>query len=74
MQRLLDLNPGLMRVRRRTVEHPFGTLKNWMGTTHYLTRGLDLVSTEMSSRVLDYNMKRVMKIIGIECLMEAIGS
>lgn len=74
MQRQLDLNPGLMRVRRRTVEHPFGTLKDWMGATHFLTRGLDRVSTEMSLHVLAYNMKRVMKILGIGSLMAAIGT
>jgi transposase len=74
MQRRLDLNPGLMRVRRRTVEHPFGTLKEWMGATHFLTRGLERVGTEMSLHVLAYNMKRVMKILGIGSLMAAIGA
>ena len=74
MQRKLDLNPGLMRVRRRTVEHPFGTLKDWMGATHFLTRGLNRVSTEMSLHVLAYNMKRVIKILGIGSLVAAIGA
>lgn len=74
MQRRLDLNPGLMRVRRRTVEHPFGTLKDWMGASHFLTRGLERVGTEMSLHVLAYNMKRVMKILGIGSLMAAIGA
>ena len=54
-----------MRVRRRTVEHPFGTLKFWMGAVHFLTRTLPRVSTEMSLRVLAYNLKRVMQILGI---------
>lgn len=74
MQRRLDLNPGLMRVRRRTVEHPFGTLKDWMGASHFLTRGLERVGTEMSLHVLAYNMKRVMKILGIGSLMAAMGA
>jgi hypothetical protein len=34
MQRRLDRAPEKMRVRRQTVEHPFGTIKHWMGSTH----------------------------------------
>lgn len=64
MQRRLDLAPESMRIRRQTVEHPFGTLKAWMGSTHFLTKTLGKVSTEMSLHVLAYNMKRVMKLIG----------
>jgi hypothetical protein len=60
------------RVRKRTVEHPFGTLKQWMGATHFLTRKLAGVSTEMSLNVLAYNLKRVMKIIGTTGLMKAL--
>lgn len=65
MQERLDRKPDSMRVRRQTVEHPFGTLKMWMGTTHFLTRTLPRVSTEMSLHVLAYNLKRVMQILGI---------
>lgn len=72
MQRRLDQTPGMMRIRRQTVEHPFGTLKDWMGATHFLTRTLERVSTEMSLHVLAYNLKRVMKIIGIGTLMAAM--
>src|ERR1017187_7227702 len=54
-----------MRVRRRTAEHPFGTLKMWMGATHFLTRTLARVRTEMSLHVLAYNLKRVMQVRGI---------
>ncbi|WP_162085124.1 IS1182 family transposase [Sulfuriferula nivalis] len=72
MQKRLDKKPDAMRIRRQTVEHPFGTLKDWMGATHFLTRTLERVSTEMSLHVLAYNMKRVMKIIGIKELMVAI--
>jgi hypothetical protein len=61
-----------MRVRRQTVEHPFGTIKFWMGATHFLTRTLARVSTEMSLHVLAYNLKRVMKFLGIGALMQAI--
>ena len=51
MQRRLDRTPEAMRVRRQTVEHPFGTLKAWMGATHFLTRTLPRVRTEMSLHV-----------------------
>jgi hypothetical protein len=54
------------------VEHPFGTLKAWMGATHFLTRQLKNVSTEMSLHVLAYNMKRVMAIMGTTAMIEAI--
>jgi transposase len=72
MQKRLDLQPEVMRIRRQTVEHPFGTLKHWMGATHFLTRTLERVSTEMSLHVLAYNLKRVIKIIGTGALMKAI--
>jgi transposase len=68
----LDRNPTVMRVRRRTVEHPFGTIKSWMGATHFLTKRLHRVSTEMSLHVLAYNLKRVMKLLGIGALVEAM--
>jgi hypothetical protein len=71
-ERRLDKEPERMRVRRSTVEHPFGTLKAWMGYNHFLTRTLPRVSTEMSLHVLAYNMKRVMSILGIRPLIKAI--
>ena len=70
----MDLNPELMRIRRATVEHPFGTLKHWMGASHFLTRGLDRVKTEMSLHVLAYNMRRVLNIMGVKGLIEAINA
>jgi transposase len=72
MQRRLDLAPDSMRIRRQTVEHPFGTLKAWMGSTHFLTKTLGKVSTEMSLQVLAYNMKRVMNLLGTTALIEAM--
>lgn len=72
MQKRLDTKPEVMRTRRQTVEHPFGTLKDWMGATHFLTKTLERVSTEMSLHVLAYNLKRVMKILGVGHLMAAI--
>jgi hypothetical protein len=72
MQARLDRMPDAMGVRRQTVEHPFGSLKAWMGATHFLTRTLDKVRTEMSLHVLAYNMKRVIAIIGVGPLLHAI--
>ncbi|CAI8906177.1 transposase [Pseudomonas marginalis] len=74
MQVRLSNAPDMMRVRKRTVEHPFGTLKQWMGATHFLTRRLEGVSAEMSLNVLAYNMKRVMKILGTSSLMKALSA
>src|SRR5216683_2361029 len=72
MQARLDQMPDAMLVRRQTVEHPFGTIKAWMGSTHFLTRTLKRVSTEMSLHVLAYNIKRAIAIIGVGPLMQAI--
>ncbi|MGB5706451.1 MAG: IS1182 family transposase [Arenicellales bacterium] len=71
-QQRLDQNPGIMLKRKQTVEHPFGTIKAWMGATHFQTRTLKKVSTEMSLHVLAYNLKRVMNIMGIKPLIQAI--
>ena len=73
MQRRLDRKPEAMTLRRSTVEHVFGTLKHWMGTTHFLTRRLEHVSTEMSLHVLAYNLKRVMQVLGIAKTMKAMS-
>ena len=72
MQQRLDQAPDAMAVRRQTVEHPFGTIKAWMGATHFLTRTLRRVSTEMSLHVLAYNLKRVMQVLGAKPLMAAM--
>ncbi len=74
MQARLNNEPQMMNIRKRTVEHPFGTLKQWMGATHFLTRRLAGVSTEMSLNVLAYNWKRVMKILGAQGLMKALAA
>jgi transposase len=72
VQRRLDENPQAMRQRRETVEHPFGTIKAWMGATHFLMKRLRNVRTEMALSVLAYNLTRVMNILGIRPLMAAI--
>ncbi len=73
VQRRLDENPQAMRQRRETVEHPFGTIKARMGATHFLMKRLKNVRTEMALSVLAYNLTRVMNIIGIRPLIQAIG-
>ena len=72
MQERLDRTPEASRLRRQTVEHVFGTLKAWMGATHFLTRTLPRVNTEMSLHVLAYNLKRTMQIFGAKQLIRAM--
>ncbi|KNE21032.1 IS1182 family transposase [Achromobacter spanius] len=74
VQERLDRKPDAMTLRRRTVEHVFGTLKHWMGSTHFLTWTLAHVSTEMSLHVLAYNLKRLMRVLGIAGTMKAMRS
>ena len=72
VERRLDEHPEKMRERRETVEHPFGTIKSWMGSTHFQMKTLKRVSIEMALHVLAYNLKRVMNIMGISPLIEAM--
>ena len=72
MQQRLDREPHAMRIRRQTVEHVFGTLKAWMGATHFKTRRLKNVASEMSLQVLAYNLKRVIAILGVQPLISAM--
>ena len=69
MQHRLDRSPQASRLRRQTAEHPFGTLKAWMGATHFLTKTLPKVRTEMSLQVLAYNLKRALNIFGTQLLV-----
>jgi hypothetical protein len=71
-QERLDKQPDSMRVRRATVEHPFGTIKSWMGATHFQMKTLPRVSTEMSLHVLSYNMKRAINLLGTEKIIATI--
>lgn len=72
MQARLDQMPDAMRIRRRTVEHVFGTLKDWMGRSHFKTRTLKNVRTEASLHVLAYNIKRAIALLGTQKLMAAM--
>jgi hypothetical protein len=68
----LDRTPDAMKIRRRTVEHPFGTLKAWMGATHFLTKTFEKVRTEISLHVLAYNIRRMISLFGVGPLIQAI--
>jgi len=72
MEKRLERMPDAARIRRQTAEHVFGTLKSWMGATHFLMRRLPNVKTEMSLHVLAYNLKRAMQIFGVVPLMQII--
>jgi len=72
MQTRLEGNPDAMRIRRSSVEHPYGTIKSWMGATHFLTRGLECVATEMSLHVLAYNFRRLIAVLGVAGMLAAI--
>ncbi|AXA85246.1 IS1182 family transposase [Solilutibacter oculi] len=74
MQMLLDARPQAAVVRRQTVEHVFGTLKSWLGTTPLLTKTLPKVRSEVSLAVLAYNMKRMIKIVGTQGMVRAIAA
>lgn len=72
VEQRLNEHPEKMYIRQNTVEHPFGTIKAWMGATHFQMKTLKNVRTEMALHVLAYNLKRVMNIMGIGPLMAAI--
>ena len=72
MEDRVDRMPNCMRIRGSTVEHPFGTIKSWLGPTHFQMKTLKHVSTEMSLHVLAYNLKRMLQIFGAVPLMEAM--
>jgi hypothetical protein len=72
MQARLEQTPDAMRIRRSTVEHPYATIKAWMGATHFLTKGLERVKAEMSLHVLAYNFRRLISLLGINGMLAAI--
>jgi transposase len=72
MQARLEQTPDAMRIRRSTVEHPYATIKAWMGSTHFLTKGLERVKAEMSLHVLAYNFRRLLTLLGMKGMLAAI--
>jgi len=72
VQKRLDDDPERIPLRSKTVEHPFGTIKAWMGATHFKMRTLKHVGTEMALHVLAYNISRVIAILGVPRLVDAM--
>ena len=73
MQRRVRASPEKMRLRKQLVEHPFGTIKRAWNQGYFLTRGLENVRAEMSLTILAYNLKRVIKILGVPRMIEALA-
>jgi transposase len=73
MQVRIDANPDLMKKRKQIVEHPFGTIKYWNDQEHFLMRGLENVRAEFSLSALIYNLKRVINILGVPKMLEALA-
>ena len=69
----LKSGPEILDTRREIVEHPFGTIKQWMNQGAFLMRGLEKVRAEFSLTALAYNMRRALNIVGVEDLMGACG-
>ena len=74
MSARMDETPDLMRTRRSTVEHPFATIKAWMGATHFQMRRLRNVRTEMALHVLAYNIKRMINMLGTVTFLRALAA
>jgi len=72
MAERLKARPEILDRRRETVEHPFGSIKQWMNQGAFLMRGLDKVRAEFSLTALVYNLRRALNILGAEKLMEAV--
>jgi hypothetical protein len=74
MQERLAKRPGVLDRRRETVEHPFGTIKQWTNQGAFLMRGLEKVRAEFSLTALAYNLRRVLNIVGFSELMTAVAA
>jgi hypothetical protein len=73
MERRVRAAPEKMKRRKELVEHPFGTMKRGMNQGYLLMRGIKKVAAEMSLIVLSYNIKRVINIVGVRKMIEAVG-
>jgi hypothetical protein len=65
----LRKHPDAMRQRKQLVEHPYDTIKHWMGSTHFLMKRLENVQAEMSLHVLAYNLKRAISVLGVPAIL-----
>jgi len=73
MAQRLKREPEKFRLRKSLAEHPFGTIKRWMGCTHFSLKGLEKVRTEWSLITLAYNLKRVLNLVSFQQLMAAVS-
>jgi Transposase DDE domain len=73
MQERVRANRAILYRRKAIVEHPFGTLKRWMGYGHFLTRGIEGVKAEFSLAVLSYNLKRALAVTGAPRMIAAVA-
>jgi hypothetical protein len=74
MEARLRQRPEILARRRETVEHPFGSIKQWMNQGAFLMRGLDKVRAEFSLTALAYNLRRVINIVGVEAMTAAVAA
>ena len=73
MERRVHAYPEKVKLRKRLAEHPFGTIKHHWDQGHFLMRKLPNVGAEMSLSVLAYNLKRVIQILGVPRMVEALA-
>ena len=74
MAERLKARPDILARRRETVEHPFGSIKQWMNQGAFLMRGLEKVRAEFSLTALAYNLRRALIILGVEAMMSAVAA
>jgi transposase len=74
MEERIAERPDILDRRREIVEHPFGTIKQWMNQGAFLMRGLEKVRAEFSLTALAYNLRRALNILGVEKLMAAVAA
>ena len=72
MARRLAARPEVLDQRRESVEHPFGSIKQWMGQGAFLMRRLENVRAEFALTALAYNIRRAITLVGIPALLKAI--
>ncbi len=74
MQARIAKRPSVLDRRRETVEHPFGTIKQWMNQGAFLMRGLEKVRAEFSLTALAYNLRRTLTLVGFTELMAGLAA
>src|SRR5271170_1184587 len=74
MAACLKARPEILDLRRETVEHPFGSIKQWMNQGAFLMRGLEKVRAEFSLTALVYNLRRALNILSMDKMMAAVAA